>query len=126
MSMNAFHARVAEQRLIEVGHVKVVPGGTPNMASTQLAVASTQAAPLAEAASASLTALYFSDNRPWVVAFSGGKDSTVVLQLVFDILLRLGEKAKKPVFVLSSDTQVEAPNVAAYVSCSHWSIFVTG
>lgn len=62
-----------------------------------------------------LIALYLSDNRPWVVAYSGGKDSTAVLQLTVSILKRLGPKAKKPVFVLSSDTHVEAPNVAAYV-----------
>jgi len=58
---------------------------------------------------------YLSDERPWVVAYSGGKDSTLVLQLVFELLLDLGSAAKKPVFVLSSDTRVEAPNVARYV-----------
>lgn len=62
-----------------------------------------------------LQALYQADARPWVVAFSGGKDSTVVLQLVFKLLLNLGKAANKPVIVLSSDTQVEAPNVAAFV-----------
>ena len=62
-----------------------------------------------------LQALYRADSRPWVVAFSGGKDSTVVLQLVFRMLLDLGTEATKPVIVLSSDTQVEAPNVAAFV-----------
>lgn len=62
-----------------------------------------------------LQALYRADSRPWVVAFSGGKDSTVVLQLVFRMLLDLGAEASKPVIVLSSDTQVEAPNVAAFV-----------
>jgi DNA sulfur modification protein DndC len=78
-----------------------------------------EAAPLttlADATIVSLEALYFADSRPWVVAFSGGKDSTVVLQLVFNMLRALGPKATKPVFVLSSDTQVEAPNVAAFVS----------
>lgn len=58
---------------------------------------------------------YQADERPWVVAYSGGKDSTLVLQLVFELLLDLGAAAKKPVFVLSSDTRVEAPNVARYV-----------
>lgn len=65
-----------------------------------------------------LESLYRSDNRPWVVAYSGGKDSTAVLQLVFEMLLNLGSSAHKPVFVVSSDTQVEAPNVAAYVAAS--------
>lgn len=71
-----------------------------------------------DAARASLEALYFGDARPWIIAFSGGKDSTAVLQLVFEMLLALGDKATKPVVVLSSDTQVEAPNVAAYVSAA--------
>lgn len=41
-----------------------------------------------------------------------------MLQLVFEMLRSLGSRANKPVFALSSDTQVEAPNVAAYVSTS--------
>jgi len=65
-----------------------------------------------------LKKLYLADNRPWVVAYSGGKDSTAVLQLAVNVLLDLGEKANKPVYVLSSDTQLEAPNVADYVSAS--------
>lgn len=65
-----------------------------------------------------LISLYLSDNRPWVVAYSGGKDSTAVLQLTISIVKQLGPKAKKPVFVLSSDTHVEAPNVAAYVKAA--------
>lgn len=70
---------------------------------------------LEEHALADLKALYFQDRRPWVVAFSGGKDSTVVLQLVYTLLLDLGSRAGKPVFVIASDTGVEAPNVSAYL-----------
>lgn len=58
---------------------------------------------------------YRADARPWVVAYSGGKDSTLVLQLVMEMLLDLGPQADKPVYVLSSDTKVEAPNVSEYV-----------
>ena len=65
-----------------------------------------------------LKELYLADNRPWVVAYSGGKDSTAVLQLAVNVLLELGAKAIKPVYVLSSDTRLEAPNVANYVSAS--------
>lgn len=65
---------------------------------------------------ANLRSLYLSDSRPWVVAYSGGKDSTLVLQLVYEMLLELDHSDRaKPIFVISSDTQVEAPNVAAYV-----------
>lgn len=48
---------------------------------------------LESAALERLQALYRADSRPWVVAFSGGKDSTVVLQLVFRMLLDLGAEA---------------------------------
>lgn len=58
---------------------------------------------------------FLADGRPWVVAYSGGKDSTLVLQLVYEMLLQLGSRARKPVFVISSDTRVEAPNISRYV-----------
>ena len=57
-------------------------------------------------------ALYHEDSRPWVIGFSGGKDSTAVLQLVYAVLLSLPpEQRNKPVFVVSSDTRVETPVV---------------
>lgn len=68
-----------------------------------------------EASIAALSESYQADGRPWVVAFSGGKDSTAVLQLVYQMLLELGSAAIKPVVVVSSDTRVEAPNVVEHV-----------
>lgn len=64
---------------------------------------------------AELHRLFLEDGRPWVVAFSGGKDSTLVLQLVYAMLLGLGPRVHKPVFVVTTDTRVEAPNVSQYV-----------
>jgi DNA sulfur modification protein DndC len=32
----------------------------------------------------SLRELYLGDDRPWLVGFSGGKDSTLVAQLIFE------------------------------------------
>ena len=69
----------------------------------------------AELALRELQEQYLMDDRPWVVAYSGGKDSTLVLQLVVESLKALGSKARKPVYVISSDTRVEAPQVIHYV-----------
>ncbi|WPP40717.1 DNA phosphorothioation system sulfurtransferase DndC [Paenibacillus hunanensis] len=54
--------------------------------------------------------VYLMDERPWVVGFSGGKDSTAVVQLVFQALQELDpSQLHKKVYVISSDTQVETP-----------------
>lgn len=58
---------------------------------------------------------FVSDQRPWVVAFSGGKDSTLLLQLVYEMLLKVGPQHQKPVHVITSDTRVEAPNIEQYL-----------
>lgn len=56
--------------------------------------------------------LYLEDDRPWVVGFSGGKDSTAVLQLIYAAILSLHARERvKRVFVVSSDTLVETPVV---------------
>lgn len=61
---------------------------------------------------------FLADNRPWVVAYSGGKDSTLVLQLVYEMLLSLTPEQQKPVHIISSDTRVEAPNIEEYLQNS--------
>lgn len=54
--------------------------------------------------------VYAADERPWVIGFSGGKDSTAVVQLVFQALSELDPSMlKKKIYVISSDTQVETP-----------------
>ncbi len=64
-------------------------------------------------------ALYCADAIPWVVGYSGGKDSTAVLQLVWMALQRLEPvKLTKPVHVISTDTLVENPIVALWVERS--------
>ncbi|MET3393549.1 DNA sulfur modification protein DndC [Variovorax sp. 1140] len=61
---------------------------------------------------ADILEIYLADERPWVIGFSGGKDSTVVTRLVFEALAELPvAKRRKPVFVVSSDTLVETPLV---------------
>ncbi|MBC2712974.1 MAG: DNA phosphorothioation system sulfurtransferase DndC [Desulfosarcina sp.] len=70
---------------------------------------------LVEQTKEELLSLYNSDARPWVIAFSGGKDSTVLLHLIYEMLLENRETVSKPVIVLCSDTGVEPPNVLTYI-----------
>ncbi|PYE54082.1 DNA phosphorothioation system sulfurtransferase DndC [Deinococcus yavapaiensis] len=54
--------------------------------------------------------------QPWVLGYSGGKDSTAVLQLVWRALEVLPEdQRQKPVYVISSDTLVEAPLLVDHI-----------
>jgi DNA sulfur modification protein DndC len=54
--------------------------------------------------------------KPWIVGFSGGKDSTLVLQLVFEVLLELPPSRRtRLVHVLSNDTLVESPVIQNFV-----------
>ncbi len=64
--------------------------------------------------------LYLWDQVPWVVGYSGGKDSTAVLQLVW-LAIRdlLPDQRKKPIHVISTDTLVEQPVVAGWVDVAH-------
>jgi DNA sulfur modification protein DndC len=63
--------------------------------------------------------LYLADQIEWVVGYSGGKDSTAVLQLVWLALSEVEpEKRVKPVHVISTDTLVENPVVASWVTRS--------
>jgi DNA sulfur modification protein DndC len=63
--------------------------------------------------------VYLADEVPWVVGYSGGKDSTAVLQLVWMALAGLpAQQRTKSVHVISTDTLVENPVVAAWVTRS--------
>ena len=58
--------------------------------------------------------VYKMDNKPWVIGYSGGKDSTTVTQLIFETLSEMDkDDLVKPVYVISSDTLVETPIVIA-------------
>jgi len=64
--------------------------------------------------------LYLWDKVPWVVGYSGGKDSSTVLQLVWTAVAELPvEERQKPIHVISTDTLVEQPMVAQWVDASH-------
>jgi putative sulfurtransferase DndC len=63
--------------------------------------------------------IYCSDKRPWVIGYSGGKDSSAVMSLVYMALLGLPpEDRHKPVFVVASDTLVETPVVVNHIKDS--------
>ena len=60
--------------------------------------------------------VYKHDQRPWMLGYSGGKDSTLLCQLVFEMLRTLPEKERnKKVYVVTSDTMVENPIVKDYM-----------
>ena len=59
--------------------------------------------------------------RPWIIGFSGGKDSTVLLTLVWKALERIRNlpnpfQLKRPVYVVCNDTLVENPIITQYVN----------
>lgn len=64
--------------------------------------------------------LYLKDDIPWVIGYSGGKDSTAIVQIIWNAVSELKSegKATKPVHVISTDTLVENPIVAIWVDRS--------
>lgn len=63
--------------------------------------------------------LYLSDDLPWVIGYSGGKDSTATLQLVWMAISDLPyEQRNKTVHVINTDTLVESPVVSKWVNSS--------
>ncbi|QJB29709.1 DNA phosphorothioation system sulfurtransferase DndC [Limnospira fusiformis] len=63
--------------------------------------------------------LYCLDHIPWVIGYSGGKDSTATLQLIWNAIAQLPpEKRHKTIHVITTDTLVENPVVSAWVKKS--------
>lgn len=61
------------------------------------------------------------NNRPWIIGFSGGKDSTVMLTLVWLGLLKIKNEIdekflRREVWVVCNDTLVENPIITNYVN----------
>jgi DNA sulfur modification protein DndC len=57
------------------------------------------------------------NNRPWIVGFSGGKDSTMLLQLVWSALLKIDPiiRQQRPIYVICNDTLVENPKIVEFI-----------
>ena len=63
--------------------------------------------------------LYLSDKIPWMIGYSGGKDSTAAVQLVWMAIEKLpAELRKKPIHIMNTDTLVESPVVSKWVEKS--------
>lgn len=63
--------------------------------------------------------LYLCDDIPWVIGYSGGKDSTATLQLVWLALAALPrEQVNKTVHIINTDTMVESPVISKWVQTS--------
>lgn len=63
--------------------------------------------------------VYCADERPWVLGYSGGKDSTATLQLLWYALAKLPrERLRKTIHVIASDTLVEAPAIVDRISAT--------
>lgn len=64
-------------------------------------------------------AVYLSDSRPWVLGFSGGKDSTCMVQLAWKALSKIPKaKLTKKIYIVSSDTLVESPQIVERITTS--------
>lgn len=65
--------------------------------------------------------VYRHDSRPWLIGYSGGKDSTLLVSLVYEAVKRLkqlNDPLNKPIYIITSDTMVENPIVKKYMHSS--------
>ena len=64
--------------------------------------------PIVSAAVERVAEEYLRDTRPWLIGYSGGKDSTALIKVVFQAIRLVGD-ATKPIDVIYCDTGVEIP-----------------
>ena len=70
--------------------------------------------------------IYLDYPYPWVIGYSGGKDSTTTLQMIWYALEGLPfEERKKRVYVISSDTLVETPVIVDLIDTTRVSDEIT-
>lgn len=64
-----------------------------------------------------ITEVYLSYDYPWVIGYSGGKDSTLTLQLIWEAISKIPkEQRTNPIYVISTDTLVETPVIVDHVN----------
>lgn len=60
--------------------------------------------------------LFLSDDKIWIVTFSGGKDSTLLLQLTLEMFMSLDKKQRKPIYIVTNKVSVEIPIYEKYLN----------
>ena len=87
------------------------------MASTGALFADEDGAVCLEAVRAELLDEYRQRHAaPWIIGYSGGKDSTLVAHLVFEMLMALpSSQRSRPVHIVANDTLVESPLVVGHI-----------
>ena len=68
---------------------------------------------------AEITDQYLHDDnpRPWIIGFSGGKDSTMLLQVVWRALMKIDSASRnRPIYVVCNDTLVENPKIVGFIN----------
>jgi DNA sulfur modification protein DndC len=56
-------------------------------------------------------------SRPWIIGFSGGKDSTMLLQIVWNALKRIEPiLLTRQIYVVCNDTLVENPKIVKFIN----------
>lgn len=70
---------------------------------------------LIEATLEELKIKFLSSRHTWIVAFSGGKDSTCVLQLMYEMLFSLPREQRRQTYAIASNTLVEASHIDKFL-----------
>jgi DNA sulfur modification protein DndC len=63
--------------------------------------------------------LYDESDRPWIIGFSGGKDSTMLLQVVWNALKKIDPALlgiSRRIYVVCNDTLVENPRIVKFIN----------
>jgi len=62
--------------------------------------------------------LFDDSKRPWIIGFSGGKDSTMLLQVVWRSLLKIDPflRQTRRIYVICNDTLVENPRIVKFIN----------
>lgn len=62
--------------------------------------------------------LYDESDRPWIIGFSGGKDSTMLLQVVWKALLKMDPflRQTRKIYIVCNDTMVENPRIVKFIN----------